>query len=306
MWTDLNADVGECPTPDQVGQYTQLIPYVTSVSVACGFHAGGPSVMRATVELAGAFGVAIGAHPSYQDAEGFGRRPMRLPPQEIEDLVAYQVGALAAIAAARGVRLQHVKPHGALYNMAAVTPPIAAAIARAVAAVDPGLLLVGLQMAKQRYFQDALIDHVFQPRPIEILRPFHVVSPKTLYTMPVRSWDARLLDRAAARCAEIYGPYPEQNQPILLCKGGDARAGRLAKKFASLAPDFFSESFSVIDPHITPLKTCLHAIGRAPLVVAPNTGEAAILALAPSKKRIFYELDEAQSAAVKEPVNVKF
>jgi hypothetical protein len=163
------------------------------------------------------------------------------------------------------------------------------------------LLLVGLQMAKQRYFQDALIDQVFQPRPIEILRPFHVVSPKTLYTMSVRSWDAGLLDRAAARCAEIYGPYPEQNQPILLCTGGEARAARLAKKFAGLAPDFFSESFSVIDPHITPLKTCLHAIGRAPLVVAPNTGEAAILALAPSKKRIFYELREARSSDVIPP-----
>lgn len=144
MWTDLNADVGECSTPDEIGQYTGLLACVTSVSVACGFHAGTPSVMRATVELAHERGIAVGAHPSYQDREGFGRRPIQLPPAEIEDLVAYQVGALAALTAARGVRLQHVKPHGALYNMAAVSPVIAGAIARAVAAVDPALMLVGL------------------------------------------------------------------------------------------------------------------------------------------------------------------
>jgi UPF0271 protein len=100
--------------------------------------------MRATVRLARQSGVAAGAHPSLADREGFGRRERPTTPQEVEDVVMYQIGALAAIAAAEGVRLQHVKPHGALYNMAARDPLLAGAIARATAAVDPSLILFGL------------------------------------------------------------------------------------------------------------------------------------------------------------------
>src|SRR5262247_2488000 len=119
MGIDLNADVGESFGAYTLGQDTDLIPLITSANIACGFHAGDPGVMRATVALARAHGVAVGAHPGFHDAAGFGRREMRLPPQEVEDLVAYQVGALAGIAAAQGMSLRHVKPHGALYNMAA-------------------------------------------------------------------------------------------------------------------------------------------------------------------------------------------
>jgi UPF0271 protein len=144
MRTDLNADVGESFGAYVLGQDPAIIPCVTSVSVACGFHAGDPGVMRETVALARQHGVAVGAHPGFPDLAGFGRRQMRLTPAEIEDLVVYQIGALAAVAAAQGVRLQHVKPHGALYTMAAGEPPLADAIARAIALVDRNLLLVGL------------------------------------------------------------------------------------------------------------------------------------------------------------------
>ena len=144
MRTDLNAYVGESFGAYVLGQDPVIMPCVTSVSVACGFHAGDPGVMRETVALARQQGVAVGAHPGFPDLAGFGRRQMRLTPTEIEDLVVYQIGALAAVAAAQGVRLQHVKAHGALYNMAAAEPQLADAIARAIVSVDRSLLLVGL------------------------------------------------------------------------------------------------------------------------------------------------------------------
>jgi 5-oxoprolinase (ATP-hydrolysing) subunit A len=141
---DLNADVGESYGAYTLGQDPALISVVTSANVACGFHAGDPGVMRATVSLAARHGVAVGAHPAFPDLQGFGRREMRLTSQEVEDLTLYQIGALAAIAAAEGVRLRHVKPHGALYNMAARDASLADALARATAAVDRSLVLVGL------------------------------------------------------------------------------------------------------------------------------------------------------------------
>jgi UPF0271 protein len=141
---DLNADVGESFGAWTLGQDPALFPHITSANVACGFHAGDPGVMRATVALAREHGVAVGAHPGFRDLAGFGRREIRVPPREVEDLVAYQIGALAGIAAAQGVRLQHVKAHGALYNMAAADAALADAIARATAAVDPSLVFLGL------------------------------------------------------------------------------------------------------------------------------------------------------------------
>ena len=141
---DLNCDLGESFGVYAIGNDESVMPHITSANVACGFHAGDPSVMRSTVRLAGRFGVRVGAHPGFPDLVGFGRRELRAMPQEVEDLVLYQVAALAGIVAAEGGRLQHVKPHGALYNMAARDRTLADAVARAVAAVDRGLLLVGL------------------------------------------------------------------------------------------------------------------------------------------------------------------
>ena len=141
---DLNADVGESFGAYTIGEDEALLRHVTSANIACGFHGGDPSVMRRTVRLAVENGVAVGAHPGFPDLQGFGRRAMALSAQEVEDLVAYQVGALAAIAATEQTRLHHVKPHGALYNMAARDRVLADAVARAVATVDATLVLYGL------------------------------------------------------------------------------------------------------------------------------------------------------------------
>ena len=144
MRIDLNCDLGESFGPWPMGQDAALMASISSANVACGFHAGDPGAMRETVALAKAHGVAIGAHPGFPDLVGFGRREMKTTPQEVEDFVVYQVAALAGIAATQGVSLQHVKAHGALYNMACRDRGLADAIARAVAMVDGGLILFGL------------------------------------------------------------------------------------------------------------------------------------------------------------------
>jgi len=144
MRMDLNGDVGESPARGDGNPDVRLMPYLTSANVACGFHAGDAGVMRDTVALACEHGVAVGAHPSFPDPEGFGRRELQFSPADVEDFVSYQVGVLAAIAAAQGVRLQHVKPHGALFNMAVGDAALADAIARASKAIDPGVILFGL------------------------------------------------------------------------------------------------------------------------------------------------------------------
>lgn len=139
---DLNCDAGESFGPWPMGNDEALIPLMTSVNIACGAHAGDPMVMRRTIELAARHGVAVGAHPGYPDLQGFGRRALGLTPAEVEAWVLAQVGALAAVARAMGVSLQHVKAHGALYNAASDDTALAEAIARAVRAYDPELILM--------------------------------------------------------------------------------------------------------------------------------------------------------------------
>ncbi|PVZ85889.1 LamB/YcsF family protein [Serratia sp. S1B] len=139
MNIDLNADLGEGSAHDQA-----LLQLVSSANIACGFHAGDAQTMRQSVRWALQYGVAIGAHPSFPDRENFGRTPMQLPAETVYAQVVYQLGALAAIAHAEGGSMVHVKPHGMLYNQAAIEPALADAIARAVWAVDPKLCLVGL------------------------------------------------------------------------------------------------------------------------------------------------------------------
>ncbi len=143
MTIDLNADVGESFGAYQLGNDEALFRNVTSANIACGLHAGDPGVIRRTVKLAIAAGVAVGAHPGFPDLQGFGRRELTMGTQEIEDVVLYQVAALAGIVAAEGTRLRHVKPHGALYNMAAKDDRLAAAVAAGVAAIDRSLVMVG-------------------------------------------------------------------------------------------------------------------------------------------------------------------
>jgi UPF0271 protein len=141
---DLNCDLAESFGRYTLGVDEQILDYVTSVNIACGFHAGDPSQMRKTVALAAAKGVAIGAHPGLPDLVGFGRRNMDITPDEAYDMVVYQIGALYGFCLAHGAALRHVKPHGALYNMAAQNSLLAKAIAQAVFDVNPNLILFGL------------------------------------------------------------------------------------------------------------------------------------------------------------------
>ena len=141
---DLNCDMGESFGAWHLGQDHALLELVTSANIACGFHAGDPATMARTVQAAVAKGVALGAHPGLPDLQGFGRRNLAISAEEARQLTLYQVGALAAFARAAGGKLSHVKPHGALYTMAARDRALADGIASAVLDVDPGLILVGL------------------------------------------------------------------------------------------------------------------------------------------------------------------
>jgi 5-oxoprolinase (ATP-hydrolysing) subunit A len=141
---DLNADVGEGFGPFRLGDDAQLLPFLSSANVACGFHAGDPMIMRETVAVAVRHGIAVGAHPGYPDLQGFGRRDLAATPGEITAYVLYQIGALDAVCRAAGTRLRYVKAHGALYNRGAADRAVADAIAEAVRLADPGLVLLGL------------------------------------------------------------------------------------------------------------------------------------------------------------------
>lgn len=169
---DLNADMGESFGAWRMGQDEVLMPHITSANVACGAHAGDPSVMTATIRLARQHGVAVGAHPGYADLQGFGRRAIAMAADEVTALVLYQIGALWGIARSEGVELRHVKPHGALYNSAASDRRLADAIARAVRQFSPSLLFFclagsemeaagreqGLQVARESF-----ADRAYEP-----------------------------------------------------------------------------------------------------------------------------------------------
>jgi UPF0271 protein len=145
---DMNCDMGESYGAWTMGNDAAVLQFVSSANIACGFHGGDPATMRKTVAAALARGVALGAHPSLQDLAGFGRRVIQISPDEAYDIVVYQIGALAGVAASQGARLHHVKAHGALYNMAAKDEGLARAICQAVKDVDPSLILYGLAGSK--------------------------------------------------------------------------------------------------------------------------------------------------------------
>jgi UPF0271 protein len=142
MNIDLNCDMGESFGAYTLGMDREIIPFISSANIACGFHAGDPGIMNRTVRLAADHDVAIGAHPGFPDLMGFGRRTMDCTPEEIRDYLIYQIGALQGFCRANGVRLRHVKPHGALYNLAVGNESLIRAISQAVARVDGNLFLV--------------------------------------------------------------------------------------------------------------------------------------------------------------------
>jgi UPF0271 protein len=156
---DLNSDVGESFGNYKLGLDEQVIPLISSANIACGFHAGDPTVMKRTVAIAKENGVALGAHPGFPDLIGFGRRNLDASLDEIADYVTYQIGALQAFANAQGMKLQHVKPHGALYNMAVRNTEIWQAVARAVAAVDRRLILFVLAGSNRKELEAIAAGH---------------------------------------------------------------------------------------------------------------------------------------------------
>jgi len=139
---NLNADLGESFGAWTMGDDAALLQIVNSANIACGFYAGDPAVMQATVRLALAQGVSIGAHPSYPDLQGFGRRVMQMSSRDLQAMLLYQIGALQAIAAAEGGRVSHVKPHGALNNVACADKEVAATVVQAIQQLDPSLMLL--------------------------------------------------------------------------------------------------------------------------------------------------------------------
>ncbi|MDI3481937.1 MAG: 5-oxoprolinase (ATP-hydrolyzing) subunit [Tepidanaerobacteraceae bacterium] len=141
---DLNSDIGESFGAYRIGMDEEIVKYVSSANIACGFHAGDPTVMEKTVVMCQKNAVAVGAHPGFPDLMGFGRRNMDISASDIKSYIIYQIGALKAFAESHGLKLQHVKTHGALYNMAAVDEKLADAIAQAIAAVDENLICVAM------------------------------------------------------------------------------------------------------------------------------------------------------------------
>jgi UPF0271 protein len=141
---DLNSDLGESYGVYKIGCDSEILEYVTSANIACGWHGGDPKVMENTVKIAVDKGTAVGAHPSYPDLLGFGRRSMKLDPDEVKAYVKYQIGALMAFTQSRGVKIAHVKAHGALYNDAAKEYKTALAIAEAIYEVDKNMAYMGL------------------------------------------------------------------------------------------------------------------------------------------------------------------
>jgi UPF0271 protein len=169
---DLNCDLGESFGHYRLGNDEEIMKWITSCNVACGYHAGDPETMYHSVKLAKQYGVSLGAHPGFPDLMGFGRRELKMSADEVYHMVIYQVGALKAFADVEGVRVRHVKPHGALYNLAAVQPELARAIAEAVRDLDKQLILFALsgselvkagRRAGLTVAEEAFADRTYQP-----------------------------------------------------------------------------------------------------------------------------------------------
>jgi UPF0271 protein len=225
---DINCDLGESYGNFKVGQDEQIMPHITSANVACGFHSGDPVTMARTVELAKKYGVAVGAHPGYPDLMGFGRREMKLSAEETRDYTAYQIGALQAFAKVSSVSLQHVKPHGALYNVAEKNRDVSKSIAEAIQSVDPDLILLappnsvaakvasemGLRVALEvfadrAYNSDGTLVSRSQPHSL-ITDPKRVVerTKKMIEKGAVKAIDGRIVQLGRAHTICIHGDTP--------------------------------------------------------------------------------------------------
>ena len=200
---DLNCDMGESFGAWSMGLDAEAIRHVTSANIACGFHAGDPRVMRETVTLAKANGVGVGAHPGYPDLMGFGRRNMDCSPDEVRDYVIYQVGAMKGFCAALGVPIQHVKPHGSLYNTSVGNEPLIRAIVGAIAAVDRSLIYLALGGAQaplvKRVAAEAGIRVAFEAFPDRAYTPDGRLAPRQMPGAVIE--DSKLATERALRMA---------------------------------------------------------------------------------------------------------
>lgn len=222
---DINCDMGE-----EMGNEADIIPYISSVNISCGWHAGNEDIIRHTMQLAKQFDVAIGAHPSFADRENFGRKPQLLTPNETYRLITEQLILMKRLAAAESVSLHHVKPHGALYNMAAKDATVAAAIARAVKDFDSRLLLYGLsgslslKMAEEMGLgtvAEVFADRRYQPDGSLVPRTEDnaVLTDTTVIVKHCRlQWRERFCARATATFGWLPIPYVCMVIPKVLWK----------------------------------------------------------------------------------------
>ncbi len=244
MNIDINCDMGESFGPWPMGADDQVMPHITSANVACGAHAGDPTVMRRTVRLARAAGVGVGAHPGFADLQGFGRREMAVDPAELEDSLVAQIGALTAIAHAEGARIQHVKAHGALYNMAARDRLVADAIARAIASCGLSLIMFALpgspmieagRAAGLRVAAEGFADRAYEPDGslTPRSRPGAVIhEPEAVVTRAVRMVRDGIISTADGREASlrvdticVHGDTPGAPDLVRCIRDGLTAAG---------------------------------------------------------------------------------
>jgi UPF0271 protein len=225
---DINCDMGESFGTYTIGMDSEVIRYISSANIACGFHAGDPRVMNRTVKLAKENGVGVGAHPGYPDLVGFGRRNMDCTPDEVRDDVIYQIAALSGFCTLHGVKLQHVKPHGSLYNMCVGNESLSRAVAEAIAAVDRSLLWVtlgGAQAGLARKIADATgIRVVFEAFPDRAYTPDGKLAPRKLpgavITDPQRAAEQALRMAKEGRVIATEGTGIEMEVQTL-CVHGD-------------------------------------------------------------------------------------
>jgi 5-oxoprolinase (ATP-hydrolysing) subunit A len=231
---DINCDMGESFGPYRIGEDEKIIPYISSANIACGYHAGDPSVMDRTVQLAKEHGVAVGAHPGFPDLLGYGRRILETFPGEVRHYVLYQVGALAAFCRVNKIKLQHVKPHGALYNLAARDEDTAREIIEAVTAYDSELILVALSGSRLAEMAGStglkVAQEVFPDRAYLAdgrLAPRHLPGAVIHEVEQVRERILRLITRGTV--ISIEGPEIELKADTLCLHGDTPGAWMLAK-----------------------------------------------------------------------------
>ncbi len=242
---DINCDIGESYGAYKIGNDEKIMPHITSASMACGFHAGDPMTIAQTIHLARKFGVAMGAHPGFPDLMGFGRREMQLSSQEVRNYIIYQIGAVLGFTKASDVKLQHVKPHGALYNMAAKDGKLGSAIVEAVKVLDANLIVFAQQESMlarsatraelrvaHEFFGDRAYDSdgclISRKNPEAIINePAKVVerTTKAVVDGTVSTVDGELLNIGEVHTICIHGDTPGAVQLAEALRKGLTRAG---------------------------------------------------------------------------------